>query len=114
VESENEVKAGVGVDDRVEDGIDDRVEDGIVIGVGVNVGGGEIFLLLDGSEICTGAGVCASWGVHIGFSKLGCPSWGVQVCAFKFVRSSLCFQVGAFCEFLVSILDGVSLPTTSR
>jgi hypothetical protein len=39
VKSENEVKAGVGVDDGVEDGID--------IGVGVNVGGGEIFLLLD-------------------------------------------------------------------
>jgi hypothetical protein len=35
VESENEVKAGVGVDDGVEGGID--------IGVGVNVGGGEIF-----------------------------------------------------------------------
>jgi hypothetical protein len=39
VESEDEVKAGVGVDDGVEDGID--------IGVGVNVGGREIFLLLD-------------------------------------------------------------------
>jgi hypothetical protein len=39
VESKNEVKAGVGVDDGVEDGID--------IGVGVNVRGGEIFLLLD-------------------------------------------------------------------
>jgi hypothetical protein len=39
VESENEVKAGVGVDDGMEDGID--------IGVGVNVGGGEIFLFLD-------------------------------------------------------------------
>jgi hypothetical protein len=39
VESENEVKAGIGVDDGVEDGID--------IGVGVNVGGGEMLLLLD-------------------------------------------------------------------
>jgi hypothetical protein len=39
VESENEVKAGVGVDDGVEDGID--------IGVGVSVGAGEISLLLD-------------------------------------------------------------------
>jgi hypothetical protein len=39
VESEDEEKAGVGVDDGVEDGID--------IGVGVNVGGGVIFLLLD-------------------------------------------------------------------
>jgi hypothetical protein len=38
VESEDEEKAGIGVDDGVEDGID--------IGVGVNVGGGEIFLLL--------------------------------------------------------------------
>jgi hypothetical protein len=33
------VKAGVGVDDGVEDGIDRDV--------GVNVGGGEIFLFLD-------------------------------------------------------------------
>jgi hypothetical protein len=39
VESENEAKAGVGVDDGVEDGID--------IGVGVSVGAGEISLLLD-------------------------------------------------------------------
>jgi hypothetical protein len=39
VESEDDEKAGVGVDDGVEDGID--------IGVGVNVGDGEIFLLLD-------------------------------------------------------------------
>jgi hypothetical protein len=39
VERENEVKAGLGFDDGVEDGID--------FGVGVNVGGGEIFLLLD-------------------------------------------------------------------
>jgi hypothetical protein len=38
VESENKVKAGVGVDDGLKYGID--------IGVGVNVGGGEIFLLL--------------------------------------------------------------------
>jgi hypothetical protein len=35
VESENEVKAGVGVDDGVEDGID--------IGGGAKDGGGEIF-----------------------------------------------------------------------
>jgi hypothetical protein len=39
VESENEEKASVGVDDGVEDGIE--------IGVGVNVGCGEILLLLD-------------------------------------------------------------------
>jgi hypothetical protein len=39
VESENEVKAGIGVDDGVEDGID--------IVVGVNIGGGDIVLLLD-------------------------------------------------------------------
>jgi hypothetical protein len=39
MESENEVSAGVGVDDGVEDGID--------IGVGVNVEVGEIFLFLD-------------------------------------------------------------------
>jgi hypothetical protein len=48
------VKAGVGVDDSVEDGID--------VGVGVNVGGGEVFLFVDcglRAEVCTGAGVCA-------------------------------------------------------
>jgi hypothetical protein len=39
VENEDEEKAGVGVDDGVEDGID--------IGAGVNIGGGEIFLILD-------------------------------------------------------------------
>jgi hypothetical protein len=39
VESEDEEKAGVGVDDGVEDGID--------IGFGVNIGGGKIFLILD-------------------------------------------------------------------
>jgi hypothetical protein len=39
VESEDEEKAGVGVDDGVEDGID--------IGVGVNIEGGEIFLIMD-------------------------------------------------------------------
>jgi hypothetical protein len=38
VESENEMKAGIGVDNGVEDEID--------IGVGVNVRSGEIFLLL--------------------------------------------------------------------
>jgi hypothetical protein len=39
VESEDEVEAGVGVDDGVVDGVD--------IGVGANVGAGEILLLLD-------------------------------------------------------------------
>jgi hypothetical protein len=39
VESEDEEKAGVGVDDGVKDGID--------IGVGLVVRGGEIFLFLD-------------------------------------------------------------------
>jgi hypothetical protein len=39
VENEDEEKAGTGVDDGVENGFD--------IGVGVNVGGREIFLLLD-------------------------------------------------------------------
>jgi hypothetical protein len=39
VEREDEEKAGVGIDDGVEDVID--------IGVGVNVGGGEIILVLD-------------------------------------------------------------------
>jgi hypothetical protein len=76
------VKAGVGVDGGVEDRID--------IGVGVNVGGGEIFSVSGlRAEICTGGGLCKlgcyNWGVHIGFS-----SWEVQVCAFK-----LGVQVGA-------------------
>jgi hypothetical protein len=39
VESEDEEKAGVGVDDGVEAGID--------IGAGVDIGGGVIFLILD-------------------------------------------------------------------
>jgi hypothetical protein len=42
---------------------------------------------------------CSSWGVQVGVFKLGCSSWGVEVCAFK-----LGVQVGAFCEFLVSIV----------
>jgi hypothetical protein len=51
------------------------------------------------TEICTGAGVCASWGVCVGVLILG-----FQIGVFKFVRSSWGVQVGAFCEFLVSIL----------
>jgi hypothetical protein len=60
------------------------VEDGIDVSVGVYVGGGAVYVTGLRAEICTGAGVCtdvwvcASWGVHIGFS-----SWGAQVCAFK-------------------------------
>jgi hypothetical protein len=46
------------------------------------------------TEICTGARVCASWGVSVGVFIVG-----VQVGVFK-----LGVQVGAFCEFLVSIL----------
>jgi hypothetical protein len=97
VESEDGEKAGVGVDDGVEDGID--------TGVGLTGRGGEIwcnssstsrhrFFLINffvtglRAEICTGAGVCASWGVCFGVLEFS--SWGVQV--------------GAFCEFLVSIL----------
>jgi hypothetical protein len=75
VESGGEVKAGV----------DDGVEDGIDVAVGVNVGGGAVFVgggavFVSGlrAEICTGAGVCASWGVHIGFSS-GVFKSGVQV-----------------------------------
>jgi hypothetical protein len=84
VESGGEVKAGV----------DDGLEDGIDVAVGVSVGGGAVFVSGLRAEICTGAGVCASWGVQV-----GCSSW-----VFKFVRSSWGVQVGAFCEFLVSIL----------
>jgi hypothetical protein len=56
------------------------------------------------TDICTGAGVCASWGVCVGLFKIGFSSWSFQVGVFKFVRSSWGVQVGAFCEFLVSIL----------
>jgi hypothetical protein len=56
------------------------------------------------TEICTGAGVCASWGVCVGVFTLG-----FQVGMFKLVGCQVCafswgVQVGAFCEFLVSIL----------
>jgi hypothetical protein len=57
------------------------------------LGGGAVLVSGLRAKICTGAGVCASWGVHIGFS-----GW-----VLKFVRSSWGVQVGAFCEFLVSI-----------
>jgi hypothetical protein len=53
------------------------------------------------TEICTGAEVCARLGVCVGVFVLGCSYWDVQV---GVVRSSWCVQVGAFCEFLVSIL----------
>jgi hypothetical protein len=49
------------------------------------------------TETRTGAGVCASWGGCVGVLR---SSWGVQV--------------GAFREFLVSILRWSKLPTTSR
>jgi hypothetical protein len=46
------------------------------------------------TEICKGAGVCASWGVCVGVFifgfELGCSSWGVQVCAFKLGCSGGC------------------------
>jgi hypothetical protein len=48
------------------------VEDGIDIGIGVNVGGGEIsFFSSLKNEICAGAGVCASSGVCVGEFILG-------------------------------------------
>jgi hypothetical protein len=34
------------------------------------------------TEICTGAGVCASWGVCVGMFTFVRSSWGVQVGAF--------------------------------
>jgi hypothetical protein len=107
VESEDEEKAGVGVDDGVEDGMD--------IGVGVNVGSGENFLFAGlRAEICTSAGVCASWGVCVGVFILG-----FQVGVFKLGCSSLCVQVGVFrwVRFMnpwFPSFDGVSLPNTSR
>jgi hypothetical protein len=54
--SEGEEKAGV----------DDGVEDGIDVAVGVHVGDGAVFVNGLRAEICTGAGVCASWGNHLG------------------------------------------------
>jgi hypothetical protein len=64
------------------------VEDGIDIGIGVNVGGGEIsFFFSLKNEICAGAGVCASSGFVLGSSywdcKLGCSSLCVQVRVFS-------------------------------
>jgi hypothetical protein len=58
------------------------------------VGGGAVFSLCP--EICTGAGVCASWCVSV---HVGCSSWSVQVCAFKLGCSGR-----GVCEFLVSII----------
>jgi hypothetical protein len=102
VESEDEEKAGVGVDDGVEYGID--------IGVGVTGGGGEIFLLLDrGLKFVQVLGF-----VQVGVFVLECSYW-----VFKLGCSSLCVQVGVFrwMRFVnswFSSFDGVSLPTTSR
>jgi hypothetical protein len=85
--------------DEVKPGVDDGVEDGIDVAVGVNVGGEAVFVSGQRAEICTGAGVGASWGVYIGFS-----SWG-QV---GVLRS------GCFVNSWFPFFDGVSLPTTSR
>jgi hypothetical protein len=75
----------------VKAGVDDGEEDGIDVAVGVNVGGGAVFVSGLRAEVCTGAGVCASWGV--------------QVCAFR---------SGRFVNSWFPFFDGVSLPTTSR
>jgi hypothetical protein len=48
-------------------------------------------------------GVCASWGVSVGVFILGFQVGVFKLGKFKFVRSSLGVQVGACCEFLVSI-----------
>jgi hypothetical protein len=45
----------------------DGAEDGIDVGVGVNLGGGAVLVSGLRAEMCTGAGVCASWDVHVGF-----------------------------------------------
>jgi hypothetical protein len=49
------------------------VEVGIDVAVGVNVGGGAVFVTGLRAEICTGAGVSASWGsaFKLGFSGRG-------------------------------------------
>jgi hypothetical protein len=54
VESGGEAKAGVGVDDGVEDGID--------VAVRVSLGGRAVYVSGLRAEICKGAGVCASEG----------------------------------------------------
>jgi hypothetical protein len=53
MDSRGEVKAGV----------DDGMEDGIEVAVGVNVGYEAVFVSGLRAENCTGARVCASWGV---------------------------------------------------
>jgi hypothetical protein len=90
VESGCEVKAGV----------DDGVEDGSDVAVGVNIGGGAVFVSGLRAEIYTGAGVCASWDVQVGCSSL-CVQVGV-------------FRPGRFLNSWFPYFDGVSLPTTSR
>jgi hypothetical protein len=90
VESGGKVKAGV----------DDGVGDGVDVAVGVNVGGGAVFASGLRAEICTGTGVCASWGVQVGCSSL-CVQVGV-------------FRSGHFEKSWFPFFDGVCLPTTSR
>jgi hypothetical protein len=87
MESRGEVKAGV---------------DGIDVGVGVNVGGGAVFVSGLRAEIVELVGfVGCSYGVF----KLGCSSLCVQVGVLRSGR----FVISWFPSFF-----GVSLPTTSR
>jgi hypothetical protein len=90
VESGGEVKAGV----------DDGVEDGIDVAVGVNVRGGAVLVGTLRAEICTGAEVCASWGVQVGCSSL-CGLVGV-LRSRRFVNSWFPF------------FNGVSLLTNQK
>jgi hypothetical protein len=95
-ESENEVKACVGVDDGVEDGIDNWCWS-------ERRGWRNILLMERGLKF-----VQLLEFVQVGMFVLGCSYWVFKLVSsrwvFKFVRSSWGVQVGAFCEFLVSFL----------
>jgi hypothetical protein len=78
----------------------DGVEDEIDVCDRMDVAGGAGVVTGMRAGVCVGSGFYAIWGIQVWVLKFGC--------------SSLSVQVGVVCEFLVSILDGVSLPTTSR
>jgi hypothetical protein len=71
----------------------------------VDVGGEAVVVIGLRGEICTGARVCACWGVEVGKFE-----WRFQVGVFKvWVFSSRRF-VNSWFPFI----DGGNLPTTSR
>jgi hypothetical protein len=79
-------------------GVDSGVEDGIDIGIGVNVRGGEIsFSSSLKTDICAGAGVCASSGASVGEFTLGCSSLCVQVRVFSSYHVNASINVRGDC-----------------